>query len=226
MNSEKIILSLLTSFFAANAAAADCPETAPAVETQPPSDEQQEEVNLPRDRRVLSAFGPSADQSALSIGVGFWLQVPVLDLRYVHSFDDRWAFDAAIATLGITQNLRAGARYRISGDEESSIAFRASLIELHSFVEETRVLFGVGPGLVFSFGDESVQWTGSVDFSIAFFDSDPFSSPGESFQIKPAIGVEVPIADALSVMAEASTVIATDRKGAIAIPVLSGGIVW
>lgn len=237
MKVEKIVLpSLIVLFLAgANAAAADCPETATSPAAEPkdpdaiaeaPAPEIAEEKPIPRDRRVLSALAPSPGKGALSIGVAFYLQIPTLDIKYVRSFDEHWSLDAAVATLAVTQAARAGARYRIAGDAESSIAVRASLIELHSLTDEPRVIFGAGPGVIVSFGDESVQWTGSFDFGIALFDSAPFSTAGEGFEVRPAFGVEVPIADSLNVMGEAAMVMTLDSTGVLVIPVFTAGIAW
>lgn len=226
---QKNLMAVLTTTFALASvpavAAADCPDQ-PEPEVVELEAEVAADDSEPRDRRVVSAFGPRAGHGAISLGVGFYLQVPMLDLRFVYSFSDNVAFDAGLATIGVTQAARAGARVRITGDEQSSIAIRASLFELHTFSGDPRVSFGAGPGVLFSFGDSTVQWTGSFDVGLAFFDSDPFSRSGESFHFRPAIGLELPITDGLHVLGEATTVIIVDRYGATALPGLTAGIAW
>src|SRR5262245_7601560 len=66
--------------------------------------------------RVLAAEGPGVGNAAVSIGVSFLGAFPTLDLRYARGLGTRFGMDGHVATIGVLQELRLGARYLIIHD--------------------------------------------------------------------------------------------------------------
>jgi hypothetical protein len=178
----------------------------------------------PAHPRVLAAEGPGEDKGAVSVGVTMFGPIPTFDLRYVRGLGSRLMIDGSVATIGVLQRLRLGARYLVLDQEEGSLAIRASLMEAHSFAEPAFVA-GAGPGLLYSFGDD-VRITLAIDLAWSFLESTYDNPLGGAFQIQPSLGVEIPLDDDLELFIEASALTAIDADDLYALPLFSAGLAW
>lgn len=199
---------------------------AQAQETEPLSSEEvlMYEALHPAQPRVLAAEGPGEGKGAVSIGVSMIGPIPTLDLRYVRGLGARLNIEGSVATIGVLQRLRLGARYLILDREEGAFAIRASLMEAHSFAEPAFVA-GAGPGLLYSFG-EDVRITIAIDLAWSFLESTYNNPLGGAFQVQPALGVEIPLDTDLELFIEASALTAIDADQLYALPIFSAGLAW
>lgn len=180
-----------------------------------------------RESLVLSAHGPSDEESAVSLGVAFLGPMPALDVRYVLGVSENSAFEGVISTLGIVQRLRVGARYRVTSDlSKNALALRVNVLEMHDLNDPSRLAAGVGPGALFTFRQNSIHWTASVDLAWSFLDRGNHNSLASAVQIQPALGVEFPIDPNVHVLIEGCTLLTITEGETFVIPLLTAGIEW
>src|SRR5262245_14514465 len=110
-----LLLTIASAGFAGTAHAEDEP-----AELDDDPDETLLVLNALNQRppRILAAEGPGKDRGTLSLGLSMLETVPALDVRYVRGIGTRFMFDGAVATIGVEQRLRLGARYLLLEKED------------------------------------------------------------------------------------------------------------
>lgn len=177
---------------------------------------------------IMSARGPGQKRLGLGVGVAFSGPLPKIDFRLAYGLTSRIAIEAAIATLGFEQAARAGAQFRVHQTERFSLALRASAFEAHRFAqnEPSALLLGAGPGVAFSFAAGPLQVTSSFDVAVALLDTGAINGAGPVAQLRPAIGLEVPLDEGLSFFAETGGILVVGAELSLSAPFVASGLAW
>ncbi|MFO0723509.1 MAG: hypothetical protein U1E65_07005 [Myxococcota bacterium] len=177
---------------------------------------------------LMSARGPGEKRLALGVGVAFVGALPKVDVRLTYGLTERVCLEAEVATLGFEQAARAGARIQLHATERMSLAARIAVFEAHRLTSDApaTLLLGAGPGLALSFTAGRVEISSGLDIGVSLLDTGAVGGAGPVVQLRPTIGLEVPIEEHLHFFAETGGVLVVGADLGLSTPFVAAGLAW
>lgn len=174
------------------------------------------------------AFGagvPAPGEARLALGLRWSGALPMAELRWLHGLARPIALDLALATSGVTQEARVGARVRIYDDATRAIALRASVFESHALDREPRLVLAAGPGLLA--GSRFGAWTvgAQVDVALTLLDARAFYVERATFGVRSAATASRELFGA-RVALEVGVWVVTSELSSTTLPFSSLALTW
>lgn len=193
-------------------------------------------------RFVFSAVGPGEGHGAVGLGGRVFLILPTFDINYARGITDNLDVILNASTLGIITLADVGIRYRFVGGADSgfSMAVKAAATPFLFFVAVAdgaagSVAFAATPGLVASFGGETVQFSLGVDVPMLLAGATAIAgggsgatSSGTGFEpiVRPSATIEFPVSDTTNMYIQASAYVAPQLDGFVMGPIMAVGASW